>query len=87
MGTRVSLMSNIGYTPSYKPRNPKPLPKLLDDEESWELLVSDVQKFIQKEQKKNRGKGEVAPFSIRLTDMSNVDEPSSKTGGKKVPLC
>ncbi|KAJ7130126.1 hypothetical protein C8R44DRAFT_731706 [Mycena epipterygia] len=67
-----------------KLRNPKPLPKLLDDVELWEVLISDMWKFVQKEQKKSRGKGEVAPFSICLTDMLNMDELSSNTGGKKV---
>ncbi|KAJ7474621.1 hypothetical protein B0H11DRAFT_1918330 [Mycena galericulata] len=34
MNTRITLMSNIAYIPSYKPKNPKPRPKLLEDEEA-----------------------------------------------------
>ncbi|KAF8210932.1 hypothetical protein K438DRAFT_1752684 [Mycena galopus ATCC 62051] len=30
MGTRITGMDNIAYIPSYKPRNPKPIQKILD---------------------------------------------------------
>ncbi|KAH9966224.1 hypothetical protein BJV74DRAFT_890112 [Russula compacta] len=32
METRISLLSSIAYIPSYKPKIPKPVPKLLEDE-------------------------------------------------------
>jgi hypothetical protein len=74
---------NIGYVPSYK--KPKPAPKLLDDEEAWDLLVADVGQHIKGTKSKNREKGEVQPFSLLIVDMS--EEPSkgpSVAAGKKV---
>ncbi|KAJ7891384.1 hypothetical protein B0H14DRAFT_3855160 [Mycena olivaceomarginata] len=44
METRITMLSSIGYVPSYK--KPKPQPKLLDDEDAWEVLVSDVRQHI-----------------------------------------
>ncbi|KAJ6474520.1 hypothetical protein DFH09DRAFT_1109571 [Mycena vulgaris] len=83
MDTRVTLMSNIAYTPSYAPKNPKPRPKLLEDDDAWDDLVAEVGQYIKASQAKNRGKGEVMPFSIVITDLFNSEE--SKTGtGKKV---
>ncbi|KDR74217.1 hypothetical protein GALMADRAFT_28245, partial [Galerina marginata CBS 339.88] len=40
-------MAAIGYIPSYKPKNPKPVAKLLEDEECWEKLVDDVAAYIE----------------------------------------
>ncbi|KAJ7780414.1 hypothetical protein B0H14DRAFT_2631131 [Mycena olivaceomarginata] len=68
METRVTLLVNIGYVPSYK--KPKPAPKLLNDEEAWDLLVADVGQHIKGAKSKNRGKGEVQPFSLLIVDMS-----------------
>jgi hypothetical protein len=81
METRITMLSSIGYVPSYK--KPKPQPKLLDDEDAWEVLVSDVRQHIKGAQSKNRGKGQVQPFSILISDMSESGSEPSK-GGKKV---
>ncbi|KAF8227776.1 hypothetical protein L208DRAFT_1108705, partial [Tricholoma matsutake] len=35
-------LTQLGYIPSYKPNNSKPVPKILKDEESWEILLDDV---------------------------------------------
>ncbi|KAJ7806744.1 hypothetical protein B0H14DRAFT_3152810 [Mycena olivaceomarginata] len=80
METRITMLSSIGYVPSYK--KPKPQPKLLDDEDAWEVLVSDVRQHIKGAQSKNRGKGQVQPFSILISDMSESSSEPSK-GGKK----
>ncbi|KAF8172966.1 hypothetical protein K438DRAFT_1772398 [Mycena galopus ATCC 62051] len=56
METRITMLSSIGYVPSYK--KPKPGPKLLDDEEAWDFLVADVRQHIKGAQSKNRGKHE-----------------------------
>ncbi|KAJ7789846.1 hypothetical protein B0H14DRAFT_3161812 [Mycena olivaceomarginata] len=63
-------------------KNQKPQPKLLDDEDAWEVLVSDVRQHIKGAQSKNRGKGQVQPFSILISDMSESSSEPSK-GGKK----
>lgn len=85
MGTRVAaLVSNIGYIPSYKPRNPKLRPKLLEDDEAWKVLVEDVRQHIKTSQAKNRGKGEVKPFSILLVDLAASEDGKKSGMGKKV---
>ncbi|KAF8183574.1 hypothetical protein K438DRAFT_1766861 [Mycena galopus ATCC 62051] len=76
MQTRVTLLSSIGYVPSYK--KPKPAPKLLDDEDAWDILVGDVRQYIES---KSKGKGQAPPFSILIVDMS-APEPSKTTGKK-----
>ncbi|KAJ7816243.1 hypothetical protein B0H13DRAFT_1923719 [Mycena leptocephala] len=83
MQTRVSAL-NIGYIPSYRPRSSKPTPKLLEDDDSWDVLVADVQQYIKSSQGRNRGKGQVKPFSILIIDMDELQETKTKgKGGKK----
>ncbi|KAM6502833.1 hypothetical protein JOM56_002810 [Amanita muscaria] len=70
METQLSLLSHIGYIPSYKPKNPRPVPKLLEDTEAWKKLVDDVEEYIKSSKAKNRGNGVVKPFSITIIDTS-----------------
>ncbi|KAF8226044.1 hypothetical protein L208DRAFT_1304024, partial [Tricholoma matsutake] len=51
--TQLSLLSHIRYIPSYKPKNPQPVPKLLEDAEAWETLVDDVEEYIKSSKAKN----------------------------------
>ncbi|KAJ7241043.1 hypothetical protein B0H12DRAFT_48132 [Mycena haematopus] len=85
MGTRVTLMADIAYTASYMSKNPKPIPKLLEDEDAWNRLVEDVGCYIQSCKNKNKGKGAVKPFTVTLVDTSgggdSKDMPA--TTGKK----
>ncbi|KAJ6503538.1 hypothetical protein C8R45DRAFT_1091311 [Mycena sanguinolenta] len=74
-------MANIAYIASYKPKNPKPVPKLLEDEEGWEKLIKDVESYIKDCKAKNKGKGVVKPFTITLVDTSGGDP--KETAGKK----
>ncbi|KAJ7450496.1 hypothetical protein B0H11DRAFT_1877432 [Mycena galericulata] len=74
-------MANIAYIPSYKPKNPKPTPKLLEDEEGWENLVKDVENYISTCKAKNKGKGVVKPFTINLIDTSGGDPKDAGTSG------
>jgi hypothetical protein len=82
MNVSVLHLTQVGYIPSYKPKNPKPVPKMLEDEESWEILLDDVSDYIDACKSKNRGKGVVKPFTVLLIDMSAPDG----IGGKKVNL-
>ncbi|KAF8239840.1 hypothetical protein L208DRAFT_1353082 [Tricholoma matsutake] len=59
MNVSTLHLTQLGYTPSYKPKNPKPVPKMLKDEESWEILLDDVSDYIEGCKSKNRGKGVV----------------------------
>lgn len=63
METHISLLSNIAYIPSYRPKTPKPIPKLLEDTESWEALKDDVAEYISGSKAKNKGRGVVKLFA------------------------
>ncbi len=82
METRMSLLVYIGWTSTYAPKNPKPTPKLLEDEESFAGLVDDVWEYIKRSQAKYKGKGVINPFKIILIDTSNGD--TKESSGKKV---
>jgi hypothetical protein len=84
MNVSTLHLSQIGYIPSYKPKNPKPVPKMLEDEESWEILLDDVSDYIVACKSKNRGKGVVKAFTVILVDMSGPD--GNDNGAKKVSL-
>jgi hypothetical protein len=83
METQLSLLLHIGYVASYKPKNPRPIPKLLEDTEAWEKLVDDVEEYIKSSKAKNRGKGVVKPFSITIIDTSG---PAPKEAAVKKVL-
>ncbi|KAJ7709198.1 hypothetical protein B0H14DRAFT_3172507 [Mycena olivaceomarginata] len=68
METRITMLSSIGYVPSYK--KPKPQPKLLDDEDAWEVLVSDVQQHIKGAQSKKPRQG--ASAAIQYPHIGHV---------------
>ena len=67
--------------PSYKPKNPKPVPKLLEDDNNWEKLLVDVEEYHMICTTKCKGKGTVKQFVIVLVDMSGLD---AKSDSKKV---
>ena len=68
MNVSTLHLSQIGYIPSYKPKNPKPILKMLEDEESWEILLNDVSDYITACKSKNHGKGVVKAFTVFLVD-------------------
>jgi hypothetical protein len=80
METRLSLLASIAYVPSYKPKSPKPVPKLLEDNKDWETLLDDVDKYRVACMTKGAGKGTwkeagiVKAFVIKIVDMSVSDE-------------
>ncbi|KAJ7664803.1 hypothetical protein B0H17DRAFT_1211161 [Mycena rosella] len=88
MCTRKSLLSGIAYIPSYKPKTPKPMPKLLDNEQAWKRLITDVQNHIDSSKSKQGGKGAVKPFFIQIVDTSGGDSKASAggSGAKKVMI-
>lgn len=81
METRLSLLARIAYIPSYKPKNPKPVPKLLEDDDDWKKLLVDVEEYRAACVAKCKGKGTVKQFVIVLVDMSG---PDGKSDPKKV---
>jgi hypothetical protein len=71
----------IGYIPSSLPKSSKPLPKLLEDEESYGTMIEDIQDYIAACRAKNRGKGVVKPFYIQIVNTSSNGD-SKKTSLK-----
>ena len=57
---------------------------MLEDEESWEILLDDVSNYIMACKSKNRGKGVVKAFAIILIDMSGPLSDGKDNGAKKV---
>lgn len=84
MGTRVTLLAHIGYVPSYVPKTPKPIPKLLEDDEGWQKLIASVNDYIEGCKAKNKNKGVVKPFTIRIVDTSSSGAGEKEPGAKKV---
>ncbi|KAK6971800.1 hypothetical protein R3P38DRAFT_2835562 [Favolaschia claudopus] len=80
METRKSLLTDIAYTISFWPKTPKPTPKCLEDERDWGKLIRSIEEHISTCQKKNRGKGVVKSFSVRITDAPG--EPTKQAGKK-----
>ncbi len=72
--------ASIGYIPSFLPKSPKPLPRLLEDEESYGMMIEDINDFIAASRAKNRGKGVVKPFHIQIIKTSSDgDSKKAKT--------
>jgi len=62
-------MAAIGYIPSYKPKNSKPIPKLLKDKECRDKLVADVAAYITSFKNKHSETARtVKPFVISIID-------------------
>jgi hypothetical protein len=69
METSVLHLSQVGYILPWKiPRTGKPVAKLLEDEESYKLLIKNIFDHIDEQKAKNRGKGKVKPFTIQIVD-------------------
>jgi hypothetical protein len=79
METSVLHLSQIGYILPWKaPRTGKPVAKLLEDKESWQTLIQNIFAYIDEQKAKNRGRGQVKPFSIQIVDTAEVIDASSK---------
>lgn len=78
MEVSVTHLPAIGYIPSWKPKNSKPLPKLLESADDYESMMDDIEEFRNTCLAKKGGK--VKPFSICLSDSSVTTE----RGGAKV---
>jgi hypothetical protein len=69
MDAGPTRMAAIGYIPSYKPKNPKPIPKLLEDEECWDKLVADMAAYLASfKNKRSAAAREVKPYVISIFD-------------------
>lgn len=78
MDVGPSRMAAIGYIPSYKPKSPKPVAKLLEDEEAWDRLIEDIRAYIDSFAIKRGASRSVKPFVISIVDTLGVDPKESK---------
>ncbi|KAF8509016.1 hypothetical protein BU17DRAFT_70602 [Hysterangium stoloniferum] len=83
MGLKVSNL-RVGYIFSFLPKSPKPKPKLLESEKCWNILIRDLATWIEAEKRKNKGKGIVRPWSVRIEDL-NKDIAVTHGKRKKIP--
>ncbi|KAJ3740600.1 hypothetical protein DFH05DRAFT_1529212 [Lentinula detonsa] len=84
----VSHLGALGYIPSFRPKNPKPLPKIVHSDESYEKMLEDLEDYVES-LKSRKGKGKVKSFTVRLLDTSGPGTrkdigKKSKTVGKVV---
>ena len=80
MDVQLSLLSHIGYTPSFAPKSLKPVPKLLEDQEHWDSLIDCVQHHRSLCLEHKGEKGVIKPCSVKIIDTSEScgKESSSK---------
>lgn len=78
MEVGIRFLANIAYIPSWLPKNSKPLPKLLQNDEDYEAMLVEIEEFIAKCESANKGKGQVKPFSICIVDTSEGVAGDSK---------
>jgi hypothetical protein len=80
MGCSYNALPSLGYIPSWKPAKAKASPKILDGPETLAKLVKEAREMIAESKAKNRGKGVVKAWSIRLVDLYKAEINSGKVG-------
>jgi hypothetical protein len=77
MEVSISHLTQIGYILPWKaPRSGKAIPKLLEDDNSFKMLLNNVTQYIDEQKAKKNGKGVVKPFSITIIDTSALTDAS-----------
>lgn len=79
MEVRTEKLPLLGYVPSYKPKSPKPKPKVLRDEKNWNALLQDVWDYMSQP----RNKKTVKAFSIRISVLGGGDGQEAESSKKK----
>lgn len=78
MDAGPSRMAAIGYIPSFLPKSPKPIPKLLEDEECWVKLIRDVREYIESFTVKRGPPKRIKPFVITIVDtIASADDKAT----------
>ena len=83
----ITHLGALGYVPSFLPKSPKPLPKILDSDSTYEKMLEKIEDHVEHMKSRNKGKGIVKAFSIRLVDTSagsGDGNGKKETAGKKV---
>ena len=79
-----SCIASIRYISSYKLKNPKPVAKLVEDEEAWMRLIADVKAYIDSFVRKHGAAHQVKPFVITIID--TLDPVNAKENKVSAPL-
>lgn len=82
MGVPLQSLSALGYTVSFWPRSPKPLPKPVDTDARYEDMIEELEEYMKVELTKKGQPKKKKAFSVLLADTS-IDD-SGKKDGKKV---
>lgn len=82
MGVPLQSLSALGYTVSFWPRSPKPLPKLVDTDARYEDMIEQLEEYMKVELTTKGQPKKKKAFSVLLID-TGIDD-SGKKDGKKV---
>jgi len=75
---------HVGYIFSFTPKSPKPCPVALESETSWNRLLMIAATHIESEKAKNRGRGIVKPWTVRIEMMGEEEMKGEKPAPGKV---
>jgi hypothetical protein len=74
LGCPTHALPSFGYIPSWSIKSRgKIMPKILDNEASFEKLIKEADEYVQEQKAKNRGKGVVKAWSIHLVDLYKAE--------------
>ncbi|TRM63343.1 hypothetical protein BD626DRAFT_537205 [Schizophyllum amplum] len=82
MNIPLNKCVGFGYVASWLPKNPKPKPKSLEDDDDYTYMVEEVYQHCKDALKKSKGKT-IKPFVITLVRMSEVAVSTTKGDSKK----
>ncbi|KAJ3739917.1 hypothetical protein DFH05DRAFT_1463488 [Lentinula detonsa] len=83
LGVSITHLGSLGYIPSFLPKNPKPLPRALNSNDAYEKMLEKIEEYVLTAKSRNKGKGVVKAFSIRLVDSSGSGDMKKDKNEKK----
>ncbi|KAJ3801922.1 hypothetical protein GGU11DRAFT_753307, partial [Lentinula aff. detonsa] len=83
LGVSITHLGSLGYIPSFLPKNPKPLPRALNSDDAYEKMLEKIEEYVLTAKSRNKGKGVVKAFSIRLVDSSGNGDVKKDKNEKK----
>ena len=82
VGMRVSSLC-IGYIFSFWPKSPKPRPKVLDGDKTWQTLLRDARLWLKgKSGLKRKGKQSAKPWHVQIEDLTTENAGTGELKGK-----
>ncbi|KAL1698561.1 hypothetical protein EV121DRAFT_274349 [Schizophyllum commune] len=72
----------LGWIASWQPKNPRPKPKSLEDEDDYSCMIDDVIRYCKESLKKTKNK-EVKPFTITVVPMRDMTKAASSGKDRK----